>query len=153
MNTAAANPVESSPQSNFASMPSYSTTRSGRLADAEVPSDQRTYATFTHLVPLIAHFVGIGTGLMGVSAVLALVMWRIRAKDSPFINDHGKESLNFQISLLIYALVGWALVIVLVGIPILVAVFILGIVGSVRACMAAHRGEYYRYPMTLRLLA
>lgn len=132
-------------------MPSFSTTPSGRLRDADVPADQRTYATFTHFVPLVINALLIG--FTGLSPIASLIMWRIRGKDSPFLNDHGKEALNFQISLLLLSLIGWILTSLLIGFVLLFFLYILGVYAGIRASMAAHRAEYYRYPMTLRLIA
>lgn len=127
-------------------MPRYQQSHNGRLVDPDATSDQRTYATFTHLSLFAVHF----TGLI---VLIALAMWLIRRSDSPFIDDHGKEAVNFQLSLLIYSLISGVLTIVLIGIPMLVAVYLLGIVGSILAAIAANRGEFYRYPMTIRLIA
>ena len=80
-------------------------------------------------------------------------MWLIKRKDSPFLDDHGKEAVNFQISLVIYFFISAILMVVLVGIALMAAVYVLGIVGMIMASVAANRGEYYRYPMCLRLIA
>lgn len=127
----------------------YAQTREGRLVDHAADPSARTYATFVHIVPLIAHFVG--TSVVGLGIIVALVMWRVR-RETPFLDDHAKESLNFQISLMIYWLVAGVLIAVLVGVPLLFAVYVLGVVGAIRGAMFAHRGEFYRYPMCLRLI-
>jgi uncharacterized Tic20 family protein len=125
----------------------------GRFADLDAPPDQRTYATFIHVAPLIAHMAGLGTGLFGLAALISLVMWRIRAKDSAFLDDHGKETLNFHLSMFFYGLTASALTALLVGIVPLILLFFIGIVSSIRAARAANRGEFFRYPITIRLIA
>ncbi len=127
-------------------MPNYQQSPNGRLIDSDSTPDERTYATFMHLSVFAVNFTGI-------IILVALVMWLIKRKQSRFLDDHGKEAVNFQISLLIYSLISGLLVFVLVGIPMLVAVYLLGMVGSVLAAIAANRGEFYRYPMTIRLVA
>ena len=75
-----------------------------------------------------------------------LIMWLVRRPQSAFINDHGKEALNFNISILIYALVAALTFICGIGMVVLPAVWLFGLVFSVIAAVAANKGEYYRYP-------
>lgn len=116
--------------------------------DAGSP-EVRTYATFTHVVPLIAHL----GGPFLVPLIAAIIMWQIKKDQSPFLDDHGRESTNFQLSMLIYAVIVLPIAaIITCGLGALLAIplIILNIVGCVLAAKAAHRGEYYRYPMSIR---
>ncbi len=81
-----------------------------------------------------------------------LAVWLIKKDQIPFVDDQAKESLNFQINLTIYALAAGLLCIVLIGIPILIGVFIFGIIHVVRAIDQAQKGEKYRYPLTIRFI-
>lgn len=119
-----------------------------RLTDPHAQESERLYATCIHLT-LLAY------PIMPFVIVLApLVMWLVRRNDSPFIDDHGRETVNFHLSLVLYALaIGpVALVTCGLGAVLWLAVYALGLVGMVLAAVAAHRGEYFRYPATLRLL-
>jgi len=73
--------------------------------------------------------------------------------DSPEIDAHGKESLNFQISMLIYDAVAAILCIVLIGIPILIALWVLNTVFVIIASIKASEGKFYRYPITIRFIS
>jgi uncharacterized protein len=116
-----------------------------RHVDPDVTADQRTYALFMHLSLILAN--------VAIPIVPALILWLIKRKESAFLDDHGREALNFQISLLIYFCVSLVLVMAcFVGVIGIAAVYVLGIVGMVMAASAANRGEYYRYPATLRLI-
>lgn len=118
-----------------------------RYVDREASESERTYAMFTHLTSVLGLFIGL-------PVLAALVMWTIRRKDSPFLDDHGKEAVHFQLSLVIYGIALVPIAFVTLGLGAVVGgmcVLALGIVGTVLAAQAAHRGEYYRYPMTLRL--
>lgn len=119
---------------------------SPRHVDLTVTADQRTYALFMHLSLILAHvFIPIAP---------ALIMWLIKRKESPFLDDHGREALNFQISLLIYFCISLVLVPACgIGFVGMAALYILGIVGMVLGAAAANRGEYFRYPATLRLIS
>ncbi|RMH28957.1 MAG: DUF4870 domain-containing protein [Planctomycetota bacterium] len=82
------------------------------------------------------------------------VMWAVRRKDSPFLDDHGREAMNFQISIMVYFALGIALSPIGIGAVILaVGIPILRLVGCIRGAVAAHRGEFYRYPMCFRFLS
>lgn len=133
------------------------------FADPYADSSARTYASLSHLAGLLALADGMGF----VSLLATIVMWRLRADDSPFLDDHGREATNFQISQLLYILVGgvalglFTLVTLGLGIVLALPIFIIGalalvvvrIVGCIRGAIAANRGEYYRYPMTIRILS
>jgi len=98
-------------------------------------------------IAMLAHLLGIFTFFVG-----ALIIWLIKKDESPFIDDQGKEALNFQITIALACVVASALTIVLIGMLlfplIMIANFILCIVGA----MAASKGQAYRYPFALRLL-
>jgi len=77
----------------------------------------------------------------------------MKRADSPEIDAHGKESLNFQISMLIYDAVAAILCIVLIGIPILIALWVLNTVFVIIASVKASEGKFYRYPITIRFIS
>src|SRR5207248_9988410 len=111
-------------------------------------SDIRTCCVLCHasaLLGLFFHFLG---HLIG-----SLVMWLIKRGESPEIDAHGKESLNFQISMLIYDVIAGILCIVLIGIPILIALWVLNTVLVIIASVKTSQGEFYRYPLTIRFLS
>ena len=132
-------------------------------ADSGAEPSFRTHATFNHLVGLLALLDGMGL----ISLISTIVLWRIRAHDSPFLDDHGREATNFQLSQIIYVVLGgialglFTAITIGVGIVIALPVFLVGlfvlivvrVVGCIRGAMAANRGQYYRYPMTIRILS
>ena len=68
------------------------------------------------------------------------------------IDAHGKESLNFQLSMLIYDAVAAVLCFVLIGIPILILLWIMNTIFVIIASLQASDGKLYRYPLTIRFL-
>jgi len=96
------------------------------------------------LLGLFFHFLG---HILG-----PLVVWLIKRSDSPEIDAHGKESLNFQISMLIYDAIAAILCIFLIGIPILIALWVLNTVLVIIAAVKAGEGKFYQYPFTIRLI-
>lgn len=137
---------------------------SGRFTEPTADSNQRTYALFNHLAGLISVFSG---GLPFGGLIATAIVWRIKAKESPFLDDHGREAVNFQISQFVFIVGGivaaalFSAITLGVGAIIVaplaalgaVALMVLNIVGCVRGAIAANKGEYYRYPMCFRFIS
>lgn len=105
------------------------------------PSDEKTWATLVHIGSLFFNFL------------VPLIGFLILKDRGPFVRSHTAAALNFQLSLLIYSIVGGALAIVLVGFVILFAVAVLNIVCSIIAAVKASRGEWYQYPLAIRFVS
>lgn len=112
-----------------------------------VSREERTWGMLSHLLALVGYTV-IPFG----NIIAPLVVWLVKKDESQFVADQAKESLNFQISLMIYAIVSGILILVVVGIFLLIALYIAGIVLTVIATIKANNGEAYRYPFTIRLV-
>jgi uncharacterized Tic20 family protein len=110
------------------------------------PADERMWGMLAHLSGFVAAYVALG--LLGPLVVLATMGQR-----SQFVRRHAVEALNFNISVLIYAVVSGVLVLVLIGIPLLIALAVLYLVTVIQAGLAANRGEEYRYPLTIRFVS
>jgi uncharacterized Tic20 family protein len=115
----------------------------------ELDRDARMWAMFCHLA-------GVG-GLLPIVPVLGsliapLVIWQIKKDDFKFVDEQGKEALNFQISILIYALAAAILCFACAGFVLLPAVYILDLVFLLIAAIKANNGEHYRYPLTIRFI-
>jgi uncharacterized Tic20 family protein len=112
------------------------------------PENIRTWCMACHLsalagfvVPAFGHVVG------------PLVVWLIKRGESSEIDAHGKEALNFQISMLIYNLVAGVLCLLLIGFALLAILHILNVVFVILAAVKASEGQMYRYPLTIRLIS
>jgi uncharacterized protein len=109
--------------------------------------DVRTWTVLCHATALAGFFVPWAGHILG-----PLIVWLAKRGDSPEINEHGKESLNFQISMLIYNVIAGVLCLVLIGFIILPILHILNLVLVIVASIQASEGKLYRYPMTIRLI-
>jgi len=114
-------------------------------------SETRNWLMGLHLSPIVAIWVG------GIGAIVApLVIWLIKKTDSPEIDAHGKLALNFQISCAIYALVGTLLcatvILIIIGGPLLLAVFIVWLYGMIKAAVDVNKGAPVRYPVSIPFL-
>lgn len=109
--------------------------------------EERNWAVLCHLGALL------GFVIWGLGVVLGpLIVWLIKKDTMPFVNDQGKEALNFQITVLLAGIVCSALVFVLIGIPLLAALAIADLVFIIIAAIKASEGVSYRYPLSLRLI-
>ncbi len=109
--------------------------------------DVRTWNVLCHATALAGFFVPWAGHILG-----PLIVWLAKRSDSPEIDEYGKESLNFQISMLIYNVIAGVLCLILVGFIILVILHILNLVLVIVASIQASEGKFYRYPMTIRLI-
>lgn len=101
------------------------------------PADEKMWATLVHIGGLFFSFV---------PALIAYLVMRDRG---PFVRAHTAQALNFQLTVLIGALVGSILLFVLIGFFVLIAVGILDLVLSIVAAVKASQGQWYRYPLTI----
>jgi len=113
----------------------------------EIPKDEKTNAMVCHLLAYLS-FSGIPLG--GVLG--PLIMWIIKKNDSPFIDECGKEAINFQISMIIYTLICIPFCFILVGYPMLFLLLVIDIICIFKAANAANRGILYQYPWTIRFI-
>lgn len=115
---------------------------SGRVRDETTPAGERNYCVGMHLSPLAAL-------VFGPLIFAPLVMWLIRKDDSSFVDDHGREIINFWLSSIVIFVV---CLISLVGVLFIPVQMVIILVSLIRGAVAASNGEYFRYPMTIRFL-
>lgn len=90
---------------------------------------------------------------LGVGLILPLIVFLVTRSDTgSSIPEHARETLNFHISLLIYAIVGGLLTLVLIGFAVLFLVAVATVILSIIGAVKASNGEVYHYPLTLRLV-
>ena len=110
-------------------------------------SNVRTWTVLCHATALAGFFVPWAGHILG-----PLIVWLAKRGDSPEIDGHGKESLNFQISMLFYSLIAGVLCLVLIGFVLLGILHILNLVLVIIASIQASEGKLYRYPISIRLI-
>ncbi|MEQ9423949.1 MAG: DUF4870 domain-containing protein [Cyclobacteriaceae bacterium] len=107
---------------------------------------EKQWVVFSHLGTLLGYVVAFG------SFVIPLVIWLSKKEESKLIEEHSKESLNFQISMAIYTGIAGIFSILLIGLPFLFALIVVNIICVVIATVKADKGEFYRYPATIRFI-
>ncbi|HVF11445.1 MAG TPA: DUF4870 domain-containing protein [Abditibacteriaceae bacterium] len=107
----------------------------------------RMWGMLCHLSALVA-LVGVPFGQI----IGPLIVWLVKKDEFPFVNDQGKESLNFQISMTIYMLVAGASILFLIGLVLLPIVVVVDVIFTIIAAIQANTGQPYRYPLTIRFI-
>jgi len=116
------------------------------LPRSSIPKDHRMWAMFSHLAALAGYFAPFGN-LIG-----PLILWLIKKEEMSFVDDQGKESLNFQITMTLAMIVSGILVLVVVGLFLLPLVAILNLVLVLVAAVKSNDGVAYRYPLCIRFI-
>ena len=117
-----------------------------QLIESQPSKDERTWA-------MLCHFSAFAGLIFPFGNFLApLIIWLIKKEELPFVEDQGKEVLNFQISMTIYLLISGMLCIILIGIPIIIGLVIFCFIITIIAAISANDGKSYRYPINLRLI-
>lgn len=124
-------------------------------------SEERTWGVFTHLAAFSGFIIPFGN-ILG-----PLIVWLIKKEESSLVNDQGKEALNFQITMSLYAIGAGILAFIFLALTFIIpflgiltvliyllifAIAIAEIVFIIIAAVNANKGEYYRYPLTIRFL-
>ena len=124
----------------FSSQPSQPAHPSGTT------SEERNWAVAAHAGSFAAAYVALGF-------LAPLLVMLVKGKESQFIRAHAVESLNFQITALIYLAISGLLLFVLIGFVLLPLVGIFYLIVVILASIKASEGGFYRYPLTLRLVS
>jgi len=147
----------------------FCTTCGRQLVDASAPAESqvstpaatssKNLAMWAHLAPLLAVVAGFLTaGTVWLLLWLPGVIIRQSASATDFDRRHATESLNFQLSLLLYIAAGTVFSIITIGIglliagPALIGLAIAALVFNIMAISAANAGREYRYPLTIRFV-
>jgi len=107
----------------------------------------RTWTALCHASALLGVFLPFPGHV-----VPPLIVWLLKRGESPEIDAHGKEALNFQISMLIYNAIAAVFCLVLIGFLLLPILWVLNAVFVIVAAIRASDGQFYRYPLAIRFL-
>ena len=139
-------PDDASPAAEAPNPPPEPAPQASGESEPAVSKDSRNLGMLCHLLAFSAFFTGVGS-ILG-----PLIIWLMKKDQDPYVDEQGKESLNFQISIMIYGIVSAILIFAVIGVLLVfivaIAWFVLTIVGTVKAS----KGEHWRYPLTIRLI-
>jgi uncharacterized Tic20 family protein len=115
--------------------------------------DQQIYLKEERNMAMLAHLTVFAGFIIPFGNIIGpLLIWLLKREEMPFVDDQGKEALNFQISVLIYFLASAVFIVVLVGIVLIAAVGVFDVVCTIIAAVRASEGIKYRYPLCIRLI-
>ncbi len=112
--------------------------------DHSADSSERLWATLMHLGAFSIIVWG------PLSILVPLVIWLAKRDESPYLDDHGREAVNFQISVWIWMTVSTVLILCGIGIFMIIGLVILWPIIIIVNAVRANRGQYIRYPITIR---
>lgn len=104
---------------------------------------ERNWAMLCHLSAFAGFFFPFG------AIIGPLICWLSRKDESQWVNQNGRNSLNFQLSMLLYMILTAPLCIIIVGIPILIFLILMKIICIIIASVKASKGEDFRYPIAI----
>jgi uncharacterized Tic20 family protein len=116
-------------------------------SEYDLSKDVRMWGMFCHISALVG-LLGNGFGFV----LGPLIIWLAKREDHPFIDDQGKEALNFQITMFLAFVISFLLAFVVIGFFLLAILVVMEIALPIIGAIKANNGEYYRYPFTLRLI-
>ncbi|HET8573438.1 MAG TPA: DUF4870 domain-containing protein [Edaphocola sp.] len=102
--------------------------------------EEKTLGLLAHIITIVSSFIG------------PIIIYLIKKDDSEFVANHAKESLNFQITMLIAYIVCFILMLVVIGVFLIGLLSIIDLVLVVVATIKASEGKNYRYPFCIRLI-
>jgi len=109
------------------------------VAHFEISQEAKNMATLCHILGLV--------GFLG-----PLIVWLMAKDKDRFIDEQGREAVNYHISLLIYFFIAWLLCFVLVGFLLIPALIVLNIVLVIMAAAKSSDGVGFRYPIAIRFI-
>jgi uncharacterized Tic20 family protein len=104
------------------------------------------WAMFCHLSAFAGTIIPFGS-ILG-----PLIIWSIKKDEYPTIDPHGKEAVNFNISIAIYMIISAIFIIIVIGIFMLIALWIFQTVLIIMASIKANNGESFEYPLSIRFI-
>lgn len=112
-----------------------------------IEKQERVWGMLCHLAALLGL-----TGIPLLNVIGPLVVWLFKRKTSPFVDKQGKESLNFQFSMIIYAVFAALMIYLKLGMLPLWILAAINLLLVFIAAVGANAGEIYRYPYTIRFI-
>lgn len=110
---------------------------------------ERNWAMACHLAALCGYLLPVTFAQF----IAPLVIWLIKRDEGAFIDDQGKEVLNFQLSLLLYFVICVFLTVVVIGAFLIPLLLIFGFICPIIGAVKASEGKYFRYPMCIRFIS
>ena len=109
-------------------------------------SSARKWGMLCHLTALVGFIFPLG------NLIVPLTIWLLKKDEIPFVDEQGKASLNFQISMLIWFGISWVLCLILIGFLIITVLAVLEVILVIVASIKASEGKSFHYPLTINFI-
>ncbi len=106
-------------------------------------NDEKTMGALCHFLALTGFVIPFGN-ILG-----PLIIWLVKKNESAFVDQQGRESLNFQLNVMVWALISGVLVFVLIGVLLIFVVMVVMLVFTIIGGVRASNGESYKYPLPI----
>ncbi|RWR04244.1 DUF4870 domain-containing protein [Siminovitchia fortis] len=106
-----------------------------------------TVSSNERMLAMVIYVTSFFTALIG-----PLLIWLLKKDESPFIDFHGKEYLNFFISYAVYSIAAYILMLVLIGFILLPIIGVMAFIFTIIAAVKAYNGEIYHFPLIFRII-
>lgn len=116
-------------------------------SDPNIPEQERSLGMLCHLIALVGFAIPFG-GIIG-----PLIVWLVAKEGKSFVDEQGKEALNFNITVGIASIICGLLILVVIGIFLLPLLLIFWLVFIIIASIQTYQGQHYRYPITFRFIS
>lgn len=107
---------------------------------------ERQWALICHLSALSGYVIPFG------NLIVPIIIWSMKKDEFPAVDAHGKEVINFQISMTIWMIISGILIVLLIGIPLLIVLAIVQVVFVIIGAIKADSGQFYKYPLTIQFI-
>lgn len=113
----------------------------------EINNESKNWALLAHLSSFAGYIIPFG------NIIGPLIIWITKKDTSPFIEEHGRTALNFQISLLIWVTISGLLCLVFIGFFFLFGLMILDLIYTILNAIKASNGQSAKYPLTIKFIS
>ncbi len=111
-----------------------------------INGEEQNFSMLCHLSALAGYIIPFG------NIIGPLVVWLVKKDQYTEVDRQGKESLNFQISMMIYVIISAFLVLLIIGIFLLIALGLLNLILVIVASVKSNSGERFKYPLTIEFI-
>lgn len=116
-------------------------------SESAIPREARKWGMIVHIIALVG-LLGNGIGfLLG-----PLIVWMLKKEEHAFVDQQGKEAVNFQITMLLAILVCLLLTLLVIGFFLMAIVGLVMVILPIIAAVKANDGIAYKYPFTIRFI-
>ena len=111
-----------------------------------IDMQEKQWALICHLSGLSGYFIPFG------NVIVPIIIWSMKKDEMPMVDEHGKEVINFQLSITMWIIMSGILIVLLIGIPMLIVLGLLQFILVIIGALKADSGQLYKYPLTIQFI-